>query len=154
MKRADIFRNDNGHELLDILDQFSGYRIDRVAVGVGHQVDPAETVGHAVMQFAGFNKAVHFNDVVGTVFADEGFQPLAAGGFRTHDFERVVVIQDGCIVEDGAPGDLSADPDSHYHALDQADSAVHRELWGGADWRHLQLVNGRISESDQVREVR
>ncbi len=30
----------------------------------------------------------------------------------------------------------------------QADNAVRQELWSGDKWRHLQMVEGRLTEPD------
>jgi ABC-type bacteriocin/lantibiotic exporter with double-glycine peptidase domain len=68
----------------------------------------------------------------------------------THDlsetlgFDRVLVIEDGRIVEDGPPATLigatatSASP-SRYRSMLEAEQAVHAELWQQPAWRRLQL---------------
>jgi ATP-binding cassette subfamily B protein len=70
----------------------------------------------------------------------------------THDigetarFARVLVIDDGKIVEDGAPGDLRAQPGSRYAALLEAEERVRSSAWGGAAWRRIRLEGGRVRE--------
>jgi ATP-binding cassette subfamily B protein len=66
----------------------------------------------------------------------------------THDvgetcaFERVLVVEGGRIVEDGAPSDLAERPDSRYQALLEAEAAVRTELWSSNAWRRLRLDRG------------
>jgi ATP-binding cassette subfamily B protein len=70
----------------------------------------------------------------------------------THDvsdtlgFERVLVIEDGCVAEDGAPAELAADNESRYRQLLDAEDAVRRGLWASANWRRLRMVEGRLVE--------
>lgn len=67
---------------------------------------------------------------------------------ETLDFERVIVLEGGCIVEDGAPAALAAAPDSRYRALLNAEEAVRQALWSDEGWRRLRLENGRITEGE------
>jgi len=64
----------------------------------------------------------------------------------TQAFERVVVMEGGRIVEDGAPATLAAQPETHYRALVDAEAAVHEGLWAHGLWRRLRLVGGRVHE--------
>lgn len=70
----------------------------------------------------------------------------------THDvsetlgFSRVLVVEEGRIVEDAAPAVLAADPDSRYRALLDADAAVREGVWSAATWRRVRLENGRVGE--------
>jgi ATP-binding cassette subfamily B protein len=72
----------------------------------------------------------------------------------THDlhetlaFERVLVLEDGRIVEDGAPSELAARPNGRYRAMLDAEIAVREELWAGRAWRRLRL-DGRLIELSQ-----
>jgi ATP-binding cassette subfamily B protein len=63
---------------------------------------------------------------------------------ETRDFERVLVIDAGRVVEDGCPAELAADPGSRYRALLDAETAVRRGLWASAHWRRLRLEGGRL----------
>jgi len=63
------------------------------------------------------------------------------------DFERVLVIEDARIVEDGAPAQLAARPESRYRALLDAEHAVRRGLWANRKWRRLHMDSGSLSES-------
>jgi ABC-type bacteriocin/lantibiotic exporter with double-glycine peptidase domain len=71
----------------------------------------------------------------------------------THDvsevqnFERVIVLDQGLIVEDGSPVDLLKRPDSRYRALIEAEAAVRENLWRSSIWRRLKLENGRLFDN-------
>ncbi len=71
----------------------------------------------------------------------------------THDvgettaFPRVLVIENGEIVEDAPPTELAPNPASRYHALLQAEEAVRRNLWSNTAWRRLIIEDGRLHES-------
>jgi ATP-binding cassette subfamily B protein len=72
----------------------------------------------------------------------------------THDvgetlaFPRVLVIENGRIVEDGPPAVLAELPGSRYASLLVAEQAVRQELWASTEWRKFTLDNGRLVESD------
>jgi ATP-binding cassette subfamily B protein len=61
---------------------------------------------------------------------------------ETTSFDRVLVVEGGRIVEDGAPAALAARPDSRYARL-LADELVANQLWGR--WRRVRLEQGRIA---------
>jgi len=65
---------------------------------------------------------------------------------ETQSFERVIVIDGGRVVEDGAPADLLRQPGSRYHSLLQAEEAVARDLWSKGEWRHWWLEGGTLEE--------
>ncbi|WP_437503277.1 ATP-binding cassette domain-containing protein [Sorangium sp. So ce1099] len=64
---------------------------------------------------------------------------------ETRSFERVLVVDGGRVVEDGAPAELAARPDSRYRALLEAEAAVQRGLWSSGGWRRVKVVRGRIA---------
>ncbi|MEZ5400082.1 MAG: ATP-binding cassette domain-containing protein [Bryobacteraceae bacterium] len=70
----------------------------------------------------------------------------------THDvsdtlpFERVLVIENGRVAEDGPPAALSANPESRYRQLLDAEDAVRRGLWASANWRRMRLSGNHIEE--------
>jgi ATP-binding cassette subfamily B protein len=66
---------------------------------------------------------------------------------ETKSFDRVLVIEDGKILEDGPPRELFSNPDSRYRALCDAESQVRDELWQGARWRRLQMDSGSLIET-------
>jgi ATP-binding cassette subfamily B protein len=69
----------------------------------------------------------------------------------THDvtdtlgFERVLVVEDGRVIEDGSPAALEQNAESRYAQLLNTERAVRRELWSGDCWRHLRLENGQLT---------
>jgi ATP-binding cassette subfamily B protein len=65
---------------------------------------------------------------------------------ETVDFERVVVIDDGRVVEDDAPATLRRRPESLYARLLAAERQVHEQLWESPEWRQLILEDGRVEE--------
>jgi ATP-binding cassette subfamily B protein len=65
---------------------------------------------------------------------------------ETYGFERVLVVEAGRVVEDGAPAELAGDPASRYHALLEAEKGVRSGLWSSAIWRCLHLEAGRLRE--------
>jgi ATP-binding cassette subfamily B protein len=64
---------------------------------------------------------------------------------HTQDFARVLVVDDGRVVEDGTPAQLLARP-SRYRDLIQAETQLHQQAWGGPQWRRLQLQHGVLTE--------
>ncbi len=65
---------------------------------------------------------------------------------ETRGFPRVLVVDEGRVVEDGAPRELLQRP-SRYAALLAAEDAVREGLWASGRWRRLRLADGRLVES-------
>jgi len=65
---------------------------------------------------------------------------------ETRDFERVLVVEDGRVVEDGAPTELARRVGSRYRARLEAERAARVRVWGDAGWRRLRLEDGRLVE--------
>ncbi len=65
----------------------------------------------------------------------------------TRSFDRVLVIEAGRLIENGAPEELLAREDSHYRALLALEARQDKERWSGAAWRHLEMVDGRLGEA-------
>jgi ATP-binding cassette subfamily B protein len=63
---------------------------------------------------------------------------------ETRDFERVLVIEAGRVVEDGPPRLLAEAPGSRYRALLDAEDAVREGLWSSTAWHRLRLEAGRL----------
>jgi ABC-type bacteriocin/lantibiotic exporter with double-glycine peptidase domain len=63
---------------------------------------------------------------------------------ETMSFERVLVIDEGRVVEDGDPRQLALDENSRFYAMLQAEHAVSEGLWSSAEWRHLKLERGEL----------
>ncbi len=58
---------------------------------------------------------------------------------ETRRFDRVLVIEDGRLVEDGAPQTLLARKDSPYRRLHEAELRVQRDVWGSDHWQRWRL---------------
>lgn len=67
----------------------------------------------------------------------------------THDvgdtvgFDRVLVVENGRIVEDGSPRTLGVRA-SRYRELLDAERQVEQTLWRGAQWRRIAVQDGRV----------
>jgi len=66
---------------------------------------------------------------------------------ETIEFPRVLVLDQGRLVEDAAPAELTAQPTSLYRSLLDAEDAVRRRLWGNEIWRRIQLHSGRVVQN-------
>ncbi len=77
----------------------------------------------------------------------------------THDvgetlgFPRALVVENGRIVEDGAPSELARQANSRYRALLEAEESVREGSWSSGHWRHLRLEDGRLVEELQRASV-
>ncbi|HEU4455680.1 MAG TPA: ABC transporter ATP-binding protein, partial [Longimicrobium sp.] len=65
---------------------------------------------------------------------------------ETAGFDRVLVIEDGAVVEDGAPADLAARAGSRYRRLLAADAEVRGRFAADAGWRRWVLAGGALRE--------
>jgi ABC-type bacteriocin/lantibiotic exporter with double-glycine peptidase domain len=72
----------------------------------------------------------------------------------TQDFDRILVIENGRVLEDGAPQALLQLPNSRYAELVAADQKIQTEIWDGPQWRHLVVggENGHIEMIDAKKE--
>ncbi|MBV7329450.1 ATP-binding cassette domain-containing protein [Chloroflexi bacterium TSY] len=68
---------------------------------------------------------------------------------QTQGFERVLVVEDGRIIEDDTPQALLERPDSRYRSLLAAEDAVREQLWSSESWRRLWLENGQLYEGER-----
>jgi ATP-binding cassette subfamily B protein len=62
------------------------------------------------------------------------------------DFDRVLVLEAGRLVEEGAPEELRSSPDSRFGNLVRAEEAARHDLWAAASWRRLRLESGQLRE--------
>jgi ABC-type multidrug transport system fused ATPase/permease subunit len=70
---------------------------------------------------------------------------------QTVDFDRVLVLEGGRLVEDGDPARLRHDPASRYRALLLAETAAGHAVWHNPVWRRLRLEGGVLSEAEGER---
>lgn len=64
-------------------------------------------------------------------------------------FDRVMVVEGGHIVEDGAPSDLLSRGDSRLGALKAAQEVVDQEIWRSPAWRRWWMERGELSEGSK-----
>jgi ATP-binding cassette subfamily B protein len=64
---------------------------------------------------------------------------------ETLDFTRVLVLEDGKIVEDGPPRVL-AERDTRYREMLRAEEKARRALWTERAWRRIRVDAGRVTE--------
>jgi ATP-binding cassette subfamily B protein len=74
--------------------------------------------------------------------------------FVTHDvadtetFPRVLVVEEGMILEDGSPQQLLA-TSSRYRRLLEADRRAATGVWAAARWRRITVERGKIAEPSE-----
>jgi ATP-binding cassette subfamily B protein len=68
---------------------------------------------------------------------------------ETQAFDRVLVLEQGRIVEDAPPAQLLAQA-SRYRALLEAERSVREDLWANAQWRRLWLEDGELKEHSRT----
>jgi ATP-binding cassette subfamily B protein len=68
---------------------------------------------------------------------------------ETLSFDQVLILDRGRIVEAGPPSELASQRGSRYRAMLNAEAAVRKGLWSGAEWRRLRLKGGRLVEQVQ-----
>ncbi len=66
---------------------------------------------------------------------------------ETRGFDRVLVVEDGRIIEDGRPEALVGDPSSRYATLLEVERRVRSELWAREKFRRIRLENGVLREA-------
>ncbi len=70
---------------------------------------------------------------------------------ETQKFARVLVVEDGRVVEDGAPAELSARQGSRYRALLDAEDELRRSLFAGDEFRKVWLEGRALREEKATR---
>jgi ABC-type bacteriocin/lantibiotic exporter with double-glycine peptidase domain len=71
----------------------------------------------------------------------------------THDiaaaqgFDRVLVMEDGQLVEDGKPESLARSADSHYCKLLALDAETRENVWSDKNWRRFWLEDSKLTEA-------
>lgn len=61
------------------------------------------------------------------------------------DFDRVLVVEDGRVVEDGDPQVLLRGQSALARLL-EAEEAAFESIWNASIWRHLRIEDGRLAE--------
>jgi ATP-binding cassette subfamily B protein len=62
----------------------------------------------------------------------------------TRSFDRVLVVEDGRIVEDGSPSMLAVDRESRYYRMLAEEDAVHQMWTSQAVWRRINVDGGAV----------
>ncbi|WP_394825720.1 ATP-binding cassette domain-containing protein [Pendulispora albinea] len=65
---------------------------------------------------------------------------------ETRTFDRVLVMDEGRVVEDGTPLELLGREGSRYAAMIRADEDAHRTIWNAKEWRRVTVRDGQLSE--------
>jgi ATP-binding cassette subfamily B protein len=65
---------------------------------------------------------------------------------HTEGFTRVLVVDGGRIVEDGAPGRLARMPESRYAQMLAAEARVRARRWSADIWRRVVVRGGRVHQ--------
>jgi ABC-type bacteriocin/lantibiotic exporter with double-glycine peptidase domain len=73
---------------------------------------------------------------------------------ETLDFDRVLVMDGGRIVEDDQAMELASRRDSLYRALLDDEEVLRAEMWAGGEWRRLRVDGGRLDEKETSHAVR
>jgi ATP-binding cassette subfamily B protein len=66
---------------------------------------------------------------------------------ETMEFDRVLVVDGGKIVEDSSPKKLASRAGSKYQRMLDAESEVRAKLWSAENWRRLVMRGGELSEA-------
>ena len=64
---------------------------------------------------------------------------------ETEGFDRVLVMEGGRLVEDGAPAALAEDTSSRYRALLDSEREL-MKLWSEKTWRRFEIEDGKVVE--------
>jgi ATP-binding cassette subfamily B protein len=70
---------------------------------------------------------------------------------ETLDFDRVLVMDKGRIVEDAPAMELAGRRDSLYRVLLDDEEVVRAEMWASDEWRRLRVDGGRVTEEETER---
>ena len=75
---------------------------------------------------------------------------------ETQSFDRVLVVENGSVIEHGPPGELLCTEESRYAGLMRAEASTRALLWSNRLWRRIHIARGRAVEeiSDHKHERR
>lgn len=65
---------------------------------------------------------------------------------ETKTFDRVLVVENGHIIENNTPDALANDSSTHYHAMLAAENALRGTLSAQDTWRRLWIEDGAVTE--------
>ncbi len=61
-------------------------------------------------------------------------------------FNKVIVVDQGCVVEQGDPNVLAENKESEFYALLKSDHDVNNDVWSSKSWRRFSLSSGSLEE--------
>lgn len=64
----------------------------------------------------------------------------------TRDFDHILVVEGGAVVEDGPPRELASHAESRYAQLLASEEQARQKFWRSNEWRRIHLQSGRIVE--------
>ena len=64
----------------------------------------------------------------------------------TLEFDRVLVMEGGRIVENGVPRHIVSDERTRYAALLREERLVQSDVWSHPQWRRLRMASGRLTQ--------
>jgi ATP-binding cassette subfamily B protein len=74
---------------------------------------------------------------------------------ETLEFDRVLVIENGQVAEEGTPAQLRSTSDGRYAQLLEAERQTRSGLWSARFWRRIHIHSGRIVEQvpERIRDA-
>ncbi|MGA8594911.1 MAG: cysteine peptidase family C39 domain-containing protein [Bryobacteraceae bacterium] len=69
---------------------------------------------------------------------------------ETAQFDRILVVEQGRVIEDGHPSTLRVDSHSRYSQLLEAEDEIRSGLWSSGLWRRIRVQGGRIVEEPHL----
>ncbi len=70
----------------------------------------------------------------------------------TRQFDRILVMEKGQIIEDGSPRELAQAANSRYREMLESEKRHHETLWSPRCWRHARIQDGHWIEFHQAEE--
>ena len=62
----------------------------------------------------------------------------------------MLVVEKGCLIEDGSPAALARLPGSRYQELIAAEARVRSQMWSSKLWRRVRIHSGRLIEDGEL----
>ncbi|MBU0505649.1 ATP-binding cassette domain-containing protein [bacterium] len=63
---------------------------------------------------------------------------------ETQNFDRVVIMAHGRIIEEGVPAQLLKDTASHYSRMLKSEEKIIKDLWSNNIWRKIRIADGKV----------
>ena len=73
---------------------------------------------------------------------------------ETRDFDQVLVLEGGAVIEQGSPKELASTSESRYSQLLASEEQARSKFWQSSEWRRIRLHSGRtVEEMPRTRHV-